>query len=65
MRLYLPVCLFLSLAPPALAQSAGDWPLHGHDLGGQRFSPLTAIDTGSVRRLVPKWTYHSGVTATE
>jgi len=58
--------LLLAAATPsvALAQASDAWTLHGHDLGGQRFSPLTAIDTASVKRLVPKWTWHSGVTAT-
>jgi glucose dehydrogenase len=51
-------------SPAAAAQSPDGWPLPGHDLGGQRFSPLNAIDTGTVARLVPKWTYHGGVTAT-
>ena len=51
------------VAAQAAAQ-AGGWALHGHDLGGQRFSPLAAIDTATVARLVPRWTYHSGVTAT-
>lgn len=64
MRLLLPALLGLVLAPAAAAQAAGDWSLHGHDLGGQRFSPLVQIDTLDVARLVPKWTYHSGVTAT-
>jgi PQQ-dependent dehydrogenase (methanol/ethanol family) len=58
--------LLLAATTPsvALAQAADAWTLHGHDLGGQRYSPLTAIDTASVKRLVPKWTWHSGVTAT-
>jgi PQQ-dependent dehydrogenase (methanol/ethanol family) len=63
-RFALTVGLCLCLASPAAAQHPEEWPLHGHDLGGQRFSPVTAIDTGTVRRLVPKWTYHSGVAAT-
>jgi glucose dehydrogenase len=56
----------LVLAPGSTlnAQRAQEWWLHGHDLGGQRFSPLTTIDTANVSRLVPRWTYHSGVTAT-
>ena len=58
-------CALLASVPlPAAAQTADGWPLHGHDLGGQRYSPLVEIDTASVGRLVPKWTYHSGVTAT-
>ena len=40
------------------------WSLHGHDLGGQRYARLTAINAETVSGLVPKWTYHSGVTAT-
>jgi PQQ-dependent dehydrogenase (methanol/ethanol family) len=55
--------LGLVLAPGVQGQSA-DWALHGHDLGGQRFSPLTPINRTTVARLVPRWTYHSGVTAT-
>jgi len=53
-----------ALATPSAAQTNGDWALHGHDLAGQRDSPLAQIDTATVARLVPKWTYHSGVTAT-
>jgi len=53
------------LVPSQLSAQRDDgWPLHGHDLGGQRYSALTEIDTATVQRLVPKWTYHSGVTAT-
>jgi len=55
----------LALAIPVLAWGQStDWPLHGHDLGGQRFSPLTTIDTANVKALTPLWTYHSGVPAT-
>lgn len=56
--------LLLCLPLAATAQQAGDWALHGHDRGGRRFSPLTQVDTLTVRRLVPRWTWHSGVTAT-
>ncbi len=49
-------------APTIVAQQ--DWSLHGHDLGGQRYSPLTAINRRTVSRLKPAWTYHSGVVAT-
>jgi glucose dehydrogenase len=55
----------LALLPAALAaQADSGWSLHGHDLGGQRFSPLAEIDTATVARLRPLWTWHSGVTAT-
>jgi alcohol dehydrogenase (cytochrome c) len=48
----------------AAAQADSGWALHGHDLGGQRFSPLAEVDTATVTRLRPLWTWHSGVTAT-
>ncbi|HEX6107560.1 MAG TPA: PQQ-binding-like beta-propeller repeat protein [Gemmatimonadales bacterium] len=54
----------LLLSTFAAAQHSGGWPLHGHDLGGRRYSPLTAIDTATVGRLRPVWTYRSGVAAT-
>jgi PQQ-dependent dehydrogenase (methanol/ethanol family) len=59
----LTACLAL-LPSLAAAQDARGWPLHGHDLGGQRYSPLTAIDTATVRRLAPAWTFRTGVAAT-
>ena len=54
----------LLLPAAALAQGEEGWTLHGHDLGGQRYSPLREIDTATVSRLRPLWTWHSGVTAT-
>jgi len=53
-------------AAPSASPVATDpnWALHGHDLGGQRLSPLTTIDAGNVAQLVPKWTYRSGVVGT-
>ena len=44
--------------------AADDWSLHGHDLGGQRFSPLAQIDRSNVARLAPAWTWKSGIVAT-
>ena len=64
-RKHLRVLLALAALPStALAQATGSWSLHGHDLGGQRYSLLTAVNPATVSGLVPKWTYHSGVTAT-
>jgi quinoprotein glucose dehydrogenase len=34
-----------------------DWPAWGRDLGNQRHSPLTQIDTSNVSTLVPAWRY--------
>ncbi|HEX3553059.1 MAG TPA: pyrroloquinoline quinone-dependent dehydrogenase [Thermoanaerobaculia bacterium] len=44
----------------AYAQTGEDWPVWGHDPGGQRFSPLAAIDRGNVRSLKVAWTFHTG-----
>ncbi len=40
--------------------SSGDWPVYGHDPGGQRFSPLSAINRKNVRALKVAWTYRTG-----
>lgn len=36
----------------------GDWPVYGRDSGGQRYSPLTQINTKNVTQLQRAWTYH-------
>jgi glucose dehydrogenase len=46
------------------AESRGDWLLYGRDYGQQRFSPLDRINVGTVKRLVPKWIYQTGISAT-
>jgi len=46
-------------APPLSAQDAG-WPVHGHDLGNQRFSPLREIHSGNVGGLVPRRIFQTG-----
>jgi alcohol dehydrogenase (cytochrome c) len=48
----------LKLAP------ANDWLLPGRDYAGQRYSPLDAINSSTLGRLVPKWIYQSGIPAT-
>ncbi len=51
------------LALAAQAQSGkaaidpGDWPRYTRDLNGQRYSPLTEINTGNVARLAPAWSF--------
>ncbi len=42
------------------AAETGDWPTYGHDSGGQRFSPLTAINRSNVKSLKVAWTYRTG-----
>lgn len=46
------------------AQTRGDWLLYGRDYSQQRFSPLDQINAGTVKRLVPKWIYQTGISAT-
>lgn len=56
-------CGLVALGGSAVA-GAEDWALHGHDLGGQRFSPLTQIDRSTVAELGLAWSVHTGVKAT-
>jgi len=46
------------------AENRGDWLLYGRDYGQQRFSPLDQINVESVKRLVPRWIYQTGIAAT-
>jgi len=43
-----------------IAADLGDWPTYGHDPGGQRYSPLTAITPSNVSTLKIAWTYRTG-----
>ena len=38
-----------------------DWPAHGRDAGGMRFSPLKQINTANVSQLKVAWTYDTKV----
>jgi quinoprotein glucose dehydrogenase len=42
------------------AAENGDWPTYGHDPGGQRFSPLSAINRANVKLLKVAWTFRTG-----
>jgi glucose dehydrogenase len=57
-----PAVLALTAAP-AVCQT--DWPVYGHDAGGQRYSPLTQIDTKNVSKLKLAWQYGPGVVDTD
>jgi quinoprotein glucose dehydrogenase len=43
-----------------LAVEKGEWPNYGNDKGGQRFSPLTAINRSNVKSLKVAWTFRTG-----
>src|SRR6266446_5578919 len=40
--------------------AADDWPVHGGDPGGQRFSTLSGINRENVKTLKVAWTYRTG-----
>src|SRR5947207_2793628 len=48
----------LALAATAAFGAGTDWQTSGHDLGSQRYSPLTQINKSNVNRLEIAWTYH-------
>jgi quinoprotein glucose dehydrogenase len=47
--------VLLSAAVVGFGQA--DWPVYGHDTGGQRYSPLSQIHTGNVTKLKLAWQY--------
>ncbi len=50
----------LLCAVALLGAERGDWPVYGHDPGGQRFSPLTQIDRSNVSKLKVAWIFRTG-----
>jgi quinoprotein glucose dehydrogenase len=53
-----PTLTLLSLA--LVAQSGDEWPAYGRDPGGNRFSPLAAINRKNVAELRIAWTFRTG-----
>jgi quinoprotein glucose dehydrogenase len=49
--------VFFALNVGSLLYSQGDWPVYGHDASGQRYSPLTQINTKNVAKLKLAWQY--------
>ena len=43
------------------AEDASDWLMYGHDYTNQRFSPLKDVRRDNVDRLVPVWSFQTGV----
>ncbi len=58
--LMLLICAGWLLYAAASAPDPGDWPVFGHDPGGQRFSSLTAINRSNVSMLKVAWTFRTG-----
>jgi quinoprotein glucose dehydrogenase len=48
----------LALLATAAVAAGSDWQVSGHDLGSQRYSPLTQINKSNVAKLDIAWTYH-------
>jgi alcohol dehydrogenase (cytochrome c) len=48
----------------AATNDSGDWLMYGHTYENQRFSTLQQINRGNVARLVPRWIYQTGISAT-
>ena len=49
--------LLVAGATLSLGRAQTDWPIYGHDPGGQQFSPLKQIDSSNVAKLRVAWTY--------
>ena len=58
MRILGCVLAFASLC--VFAAEKDEWPIYGHDPGGQRFSSLTAINRSNIKSLKIAWTYRTG-----
>ena len=57
---FLPFCFCACLLFAANNDKArGEWPVYGHDPGGQRFSPLTQINSSNVKSLKMAWTFNT------
>jgi quinoprotein glucose dehydrogenase len=53
-------CSILLLAALAVGQQQGDWMAYGRDAGGERYSPLDAINRDNVASLEVAWTFRTG-----
>lgn len=54
------LAVFLLTSILSAADALGDWPVYGHDPGGQRFSPLKEINRDNVKTLKVAWTFRTG-----
>ena len=63
LTLFAAVLLALLIRPALHAQT--DWPVYGHDAGGQRYSPLTQITPANVAGLQRAWTFKGGKTGSQ
>ncbi len=59
-RIFLAATLIVTAALCFQSVPDGDWPSYGRDPGGQRYSPLAAINRSNVRYLRVAWTFHTG-----
>ena len=52
------LALLAGTAMAGVGPASTDWETTGHDLGGQRYSPLTQINKANVASLTQAWSYH-------
>lgn len=60
LSLAVPAYRLWAMPPVAAVADDGGWRDYGHDLGGQRNSPLAQINTGTVHGLREAWRYSTG-----
>jgi len=46
------------------SNESADWLTYGHNYQNQRFSALDQVNRNNVNRLVPRWIYQTGISAT-
>lgn len=61
---YVGILLFVSVASHAQLVTTKtkneSWPTYGNDAGGNRYSPLTQVNSNNVKNLRPVWTFRTG-----
>ena len=60
MRLMAALVVLVFILSGFQKRTEGDWPVYGHDPGGQRFSSLAAINRENVQSLQVAWTFRTG-----
>jgi glucose dehydrogenase len=53
--------VLMVVAGPLAAQGGGDWTTYGGNDWNQRYSPLRAISTANVSRMVPRMVFQTGI----
>jgi quinoprotein glucose dehydrogenase len=54
------VCFAIQAQPVTTNNKSESWPTYGNDAGGNRYSPLTQVNSKNVKNLRPAWTFRTG-----